>query len=82
MELVKSLETDHTGAMLFRSDRASVKIAHAFTAGSTTRRSPSKKPARMGDVGKAAGCVPPAALLCCEKVRYGAWWIFAPFNGE
>jgi hypothetical protein len=31
--------------------------------GSTTRRVPSKKTARMGDEGKAVGCVPPTALL-------------------
>jgi hypothetical protein len=40
------------------------KTAALFTIGPTTQRLPSKKTARMGDVGKAVGCVPPTALLC------------------
>jgi hypothetical protein len=35
--------------------------------GSTTRRMPSKKTARMGDEGKAVGGVPPTALLCLSR---------------
>jgi len=31
--------------------------------GSTPKRLPPKKAVRMGDEGKAVGCVPPAALL-------------------
>ena len=69
MELVKMLERDRTGAMLDWSNRASVKIAHAFTAGSTTRRLPSKKTARMGDKAKPPAASPhhPAALLCLGR---------------
>jgi hypothetical protein len=40
-----------------------VKTAALFTVGSTTQRMLSKKTARMGDEGKAVGCVPPTALL-------------------
>jgi hypothetical protein len=40
------------------------KTAALFTIGPTTQRMLSKKTARMGDVGKAVGCVPPTALLC------------------
>jgi hypothetical protein len=50
---MKILEPDRIGVMLPWSDRASVKIV--FAVGSTTRRLPSKKTARMGDEGKAAG---------------------------
>ena len=38
-------------------------ITAPFTARSTTQRLPPEKAACMGDEGKAAGCVPPAALL-------------------
>jgi len=72
MELVKMLEPDRTGAMLHRSNRASVKIAHPFTAGSTTRRLPSKKTARMGDKAKPPAASPhhPAALLCLAPTSH------------
>jgi hypothetical protein len=55
--------------MLRRSDRASVKDPCLFTVGSTTRRLPSKKTARMGDKAKPPGHTTssPAALLCLSR---------------
>jgi hypothetical protein len=52
--------------MLSGSDRASVKsrIHHIFTVGSTTRRLPPEKAARMGDKAKPLASQRLTALLC------------------
>jgi hypothetical protein len=49
-----------------------VKTAALFTIGPTTQRMLSKKTARMGDEGKAVGCVPPTALLS-ETLQLRLW---------
>ena len=41
---------------------------HHFTARSTTRTMLSENTARMGDEGKAVGCVPPTALLFAGRM--------------
>jgi hypothetical protein len=64
------LERDRLGAILPRSNCASESAdevkrqQHAASpGGSTARTMPSKNTARIGDEGKAVGCVPPTALL-------------------
>jgi hypothetical protein len=60
-----ALERKHASVILARSNWG---VLDSGTEGdhrpvTTTQRMPSKKTVRMGDEGKAVGCVPPTALL-------------------
>jgi hypothetical protein len=56
------------GGMLSRSDLGRPTSRKDEGPVSTAQRWPSKKTVRMGDEGKAVGCVPPTALLFMHNI--------------